>query len=528
MFVVILLVRLYRIGAIAVNADELLHLYAARSLLHDGTLTIFGGVYERATHFTHLVAASIALFGDNPTAIRLPSAVAGAALVALTYLWMRREAGLGPAVVAAALLGLMAPVSDMAQFGRPYAVQSVLFWAATVLFYRSIVAVQSRSVRLISAAASVALLAESAQFQVTSLIGAAGLATWLVLYGTWRLRSSVSLGRLALAWAAGLLLCALFSRSSAFAGLYGSFRSTVFWGIANKNDLFFYIRLIDRRYNFLLDFLPIAIITAIAVRPRPGLFCSVVFVSGFVLQSMGGMKAERYLAYLLPFLACIWGLAAWPLLVSVRNMVAARIGPASSRRWAGSLVTVGVASFCVVVAIRAAPVLSEEVRELALPGYYRPRPDERERLWREHAAILRPLAEKAAIFAVGDDLLADYYVARPDLVLNTSRLLENEPFQQFVRDYRTGIPTIDDRSALHDLLACFDSGLIVDIDFVYEWLSPDAKAFLREHMTPLDLGPVLHGFTWSAREGKPGRDCAGLRQLVSASQRDRRIASERP
>ena len=283
----------------------------------------------------------------------------------------------------------------------------------------------------------------------------------------------------------------------------------------------------SKPYGFMFDLLPIAAVAAIAFAPRPALYCATLFGCGLLLHSLGGMKADRYISYLLPFFACLWGLATWPFLLGLRKLVLSRLsrfGPWAAGPAASRIATALLASFCLLVAIKAAPMLSQVAAGLVAPGYQRPRNDIRERLWRAAAAEVRPLARKADIFIVDDDLLADFYVARPDLVLNESRRRENAPPAEFVRDYRTGVPTISSEASLRNVLACFKTGLIVEATFVLDWLTPRALAFLTQHTQHVQLDPLLDQFTWTSSYGEPTIDCRDLVRLTAASRQERHNA----
>jgi hypothetical protein len=72
-FVLALLVRLDAATGQPPQPDELYHFYAARSVLADGSFTVFSGIYLRAAEFTRLVAAAMGLFGESLAAARIPS-----------------------------------------------------------------------------------------------------------------------------------------------------------------------------------------------------------------------------------------------------------------------------------------------------------------------------------------------------------------------------------------------------------------------------------------------------------------------
>ena len=310
-FVVALSIRLHRIGWPAPRIDELLHYFAAKSLLHGGTPALFYGSYTRAIDFTRLAAGSMALLGETLVAVRVPAAVAGALLVAAVYAWLRREAGQGPAVLAAIFLALMAPAVDMAQFGRFYTLQGLLVFIGIALFGTVIAGGLGRTAALLAAGVGLLALAEAFRLQITTAIGLAGLGVWAGVVITLRVRRRVPTWLIAAAWAAALLGMALALRTQAFLHLYHSYRSTALWAVPTAHDPRFYYYGLAKWFGPLLDLLPIATLVAIARQPRPALFCAAIFYTGMAMLSFGGMKADRYAYFLLPFFACLWAMAAW-------------------------------------------------------------------------------------------------------------------------------------------------------------------------------------------------------------------------
>jgi hypothetical protein len=65
----------------APHYDELLHVLSAQGLLRVGEPVIADGAYRRAELFTHMVAWSLQLFGDDLVSARIPSLMAAALLV---------------------------------------------------------------------------------------------------------------------------------------------------------------------------------------------------------------------------------------------------------------------------------------------------------------------------------------------------------------------------------------------------------------------------------------------------------------
>src|SRR5687768_5411283 len=73
----------------AAELDELYHFFAAQSWLAEGQLRVAEGVYARTALFTIFLAQWLGIFGENLVVARLPSLIAGTALVVLVFLWTR-------------------------------------------------------------------------------------------------------------------------------------------------------------------------------------------------------------------------------------------------------------------------------------------------------------------------------------------------------------------------------------------------------------------------------------------------------
>ncbi|MFM2044898.1 MAG: hypothetical protein RLY86_3474 [Pseudomonadota bacterium] len=88
-FALALALRLFGLEAAPIHFDEYYHLLAAESWQETGTLAILSGEYRRTPHYTQLVGLAQQALGGGIWAARLPSALAGAATVAVLFLWVR-------------------------------------------------------------------------------------------------------------------------------------------------------------------------------------------------------------------------------------------------------------------------------------------------------------------------------------------------------------------------------------------------------------------------------------------------------
>jgi uncharacterized membrane protein len=119
--------------------DELYHVLAASAWLTEGELQIAEGQYDRAALYTKLIATCFALFGESLVVARLPSLLAGIALVVSVFLWTRSVAGTAGAWLAGLLLCISPEGIDASQFARFYALHSLLCWLGAIGVYELVI-----------------------------------------------------------------------------------------------------------------------------------------------------------------------------------------------------------------------------------------------------------------------------------------------------------------------------------------------------------------------------------------------------
>ena len=112
MIVFVLLVtavlRLHNVAALGLEHDEVANWLIDRSILDEGNYAVYyTAAYGHEAGFHYLQTASVALVGDNPLALRLPAALAGILLVAVSYALARRLFGKNAALFSAGLLAVL-------------------------------------------------------------------------------------------------------------------------------------------------------------------------------------------------------------------------------------------------------------------------------------------------------------------------------------------------------------------------------------------------------------------------------------
>jgi hypothetical protein len=263
---------------------------------------------------------------------------------------------------------------------------------------------------------------------------------------------------------------------------------------------------------------------AVARKPRPAIFCFIVFAVSFVLLSFGGMKDRRYISMFLPFLFVIWGIAlaeAWPFL---RRCVAAT-ARGSLHRLAPGLATQPVRWIVVglgvlfLVAANGAPARTlfqlAGLNVVADGGGAGIRESRRIADWAAAREPLQPWWDSASVILTSHDVQTLYFLGDFDIVANNNRMSELGG-QQFDVDSRTGRPVVSEPEAMRLILECYPDGLVVAL--ASQWRTEEAidaavASVIEAVATPLPV-PAETGvlaFHWQHPAGEPRPDaCAAL------------------
>jgi hypothetical protein len=489
--------------------DELYHVLAAQSWLAEGQLRVADGTYTRTSLYTIFLAQWLRLFGDLGEALviaRLPSLIAGTALVVLVFLWTRAVAGNLAAVLAALLLALDPENLQISQWGRFYALHVLLFWLGAVGTYHLVLIPPPTLGRALLLAAGVLVCFGAAlHLQITTLIGLMGVAVWaaLALGLCWvagfspRVRWGIAGGLALLAGAA----IWVFVETGLVAELLAQYRSVPQLLAAKNRDTFWYYpSVLTIYYPTLWPLVALAVVIGLACRPRPTAFCACVVAIALVVHSFAGQKAMRYVTYIAPFLFVIWGIAfagIWPRLRRFLEEVGAR-----TLAWLrlGRLGRPGVFAVLAVVLVFTVVANGAFVRTAAnMFGFVIP-PMERRSDWAAAKEPLAPWLAEAAIVLTTNELSALYYLGRYDVLISKNRLSQFPNRGEFSLDPRTGRPVITTAESLALIMDCYPDGLIV-ADAV-RWHNPlqvdDAViGLVQARAEEVDLrAAAMHAYFW--------------------------------
>jgi hypothetical protein len=500
--------------------DELYHFLAAQSWLADGQLRVADGIYDRTPLFTVFLAQWLGLFGESLVIARLPSLIAGTALVVLVFLWTRAVAGSVAAVLAALFLALDPENLQISQWGRFYALHVATFWLGAVGTYSLVTSAPSAAGRaLLLAAGVLACFGAALYLQLTTLIGLLGVAVWsaLALGLPWlakcspRARWGIGAGVVLLG---GASIWALVE-SGLVAELLARYRSTPLHQAGNRDAFWYYHSFLTIYYPTMWPLVPLAVVVGLAYRPRPAAFCTCVVAIVFVVHSFAAAKSMRYLTYVAPFLFVLWGIAlaeVWPRLRGFLEDAGARALAWLRLGWLGRP---GIFAMLVVVLAFTIAANGAFVRSAAtMFGFVIP-PMQRSPDWAAAKDALAPWLADAAIVLTTDELSALHYLGRYDVLISKSRLSELRNGGEFSLDPRTGRPVIGRPESLALILDCYPDGLLV-VD-AGRWRNPaqldHAVADLTEARTEeVELSAVgMHAYVWRQRDDtRRAEVCANL------------------
>jgi hypothetical protein len=526
-FTASILLYLINLGR-APHPDELYHVLAARGLLEHGEPRIAEGLYTRVLGYTWLIAQTFGLFGESLAAARLPSILFMAALNALLFLWLRREAGNAAAWLGAGLFASSPFALEIAQFARFYALQSLAFFAGCILVHDLVRRLPTVGPAMVAGGLGAAFcFALAVYLQPTTLIGLVGVGLWLgsililprlldpALDRRHRLRL-LALG-LAVAVAIGVVMLA----TGVLAELWQRYRSTPVFLAPRANEFWFYHLFYVLYYPTLWPLIGFLGFAALARWPRPAWFAVVIFVTGFLLNSFAGPKNLRYFAYAQPFLFVVFGLGLAAILPwlsqagrAFTQQLRTHLAGLGLARWRLPRLALWGALLILLLANAALLRTATLLADITVPPQ---NPDVR---WDETRPLVEPLLAEVDAVVTMVELETLYFWERYDVLFSPSRLGEIANAGEFAADFRTGRPVISTRDSLARLVDCTASGMFIAVASRWrqsQFVDAETVSFIEGTMTRLELPgrSQLLVFTWQHTppgEGDPA--CPPIHELL--------------
>jgi 4-amino-4-deoxy-L-arabinose transferase-like glycosyltransferase len=508
--------------------DELNHVMAAHSLLQHGTFQLDPGgePYTRARLFTYLVAALFRVFGESLVVARIPAVIAGAALVATLFVWVRSVAGRGAAWTAAMLFCFQPQSLYLSQLARFYTIQTLCFFGGAILVYRIVTdasLARARIARLGIGALLLFLLA--LHFQVITIVGVAGVIAWACLDLARVRLTRAQLAAAAVASALVALLALVAILHGAFARQLALFSYVDQWAAANRHNARYYHDIFLDQYATVWTLFPLLAILALYRNGRAALFCLVPFAIAFVVHSLAAWKAERYLFSVMPMFFAVAGIGIAegaqrlrPAFEGALDWLAGSALSARARNRGTVLLFAAVAAFAAIgngaTSYSIKMLLTSDANwQLAL--LYRGQPD-----WDAARPVLAPLVDSSAVVISSSELKSLYYLHRVDVLLSVDYLGDpRHPGPEYTMFRKLARPVVSTTASLDQLRACFPTGLIVAEHG--QWRTPwsvqsGVADYIETTLDPVHLEPStrLIAYRWSTSLPDSTANCAKIHAIV--------------
>ena len=508
--------------------DELHHVLAAQHLLETGRPLLAEGEYWRGILYTWAVAISYKVFGEGLASARIPSVLLVAFVAPILFAWVRREAGFVAALLTAVLF-LSSPLTvEIAQFSRFYSLQMFSFLLGTLCFYYAVAGTLPALRRIILGVLAAALLVLAISAQLTSLFGILGAMSWalgiVVIRVFFAPETSQTVKRVVatILIAAGVAIVMAATLTDVIQLGWERFRETPLFDADTRNDFWFYHVRFLLFYPTLWSLIAPLSLLAVIRNPKLGWFAVSIFSISFVLASLGGMKADRYLSFAVPFLAILWGVGLAhlvpPLWRYTKATTARFVETLALPRQSASIIGVALV---VVAASTLALTNAFWLRTAAVIGNVSLPLDTPNTDWRAAREALAPWTKDADIMITTEELGAIYFLGRSDVRFSPSKLGELAPDQrvEFGIDFRTGRPVISKPESVERLIECFPRGFIVGP--AEGWGNPvlinqAIQALLFKYAKPIEVPKASHLYAWGwthePTQPMPGY-CADLRRF---------------
>lgn len=450
---------IFRIGLLGTHPsfDELYHLLAARGWLETGRPTILDGEYARTEFFTALVAAIFHLTGESSLVMgRMVSVLAGVLIPPVLFLWLHRRVGWAVALSAAGFAVLWPAGIDEAQTLRFYAWHVLSFLLAASLVFEATESTGYR--RIVCGALSIICLSVAFYLQVTTVLGVVGILLWVIFFCLLpmilaRPNRWLILGGLAVV---GLAVLSALVMTGILQDLWQFYRWVPQWARKSQNDITFYHTLIQALYPTFWPLFPVAVLIAYNRAPRLTAFCTTLFATIFLLQSVGGMKAERYLSYAMPFFFVIVSLALVTTLPAIGRYVARASKQINITGHAS--ITAGLVLAAALFALLANPFFERSLDGIQGRGHSAARLANID--WSSYPALVADWPSPEFLIT-GRELQTILYAGDYDVLIEPSRLTEVGDGSEFSVDHRTGRPVIKEAESIEMLLRCHPNGMVV-------------------------------------------------------------------
>ncbi|WP_394729131.1 hypothetical protein [Altererythrobacter sp. GH1-8] len=516
LLVLAFVLRLLGLSTREVHPDEWYHVLAGASWANGEGLTYVRGIYDRAWPFTMATGLAHSWLGlDGFMAARFPSLLAGVVCVWLIYVLGKRTASPAVGLIAAAILAFDHMGIEWSQIGRFYTLQTACILGLACIFagpsFGAPRAAPMRTLIAVLVAAGIALLA--LLLQVISILGIAGLVLFLFTrtpYFSIEFARTPSWQRTALAI---LIVVGFVIGMAGFVMMWPELRATQAWTAHEADNFMYYDDYMRAMYGVLWPLTPLAVLIGLSHSRKAILLALSVIIPVLLVQSLGGMKAPRYIMQAIPFIFLLWAVGLRSGFLWLAGMIRDRVpfGNIGPGRIVSNTAALAVLAFALAgnlsfreaakwtirdgkAALAGQPLLSGEPLDPALVSASR-----------EVASKLR--GGETYLIAT-DPWIQAYFGQAAHFTLINPRNDNDQPLDFEDKTGQVNIANAEELSVALDCLPSADILLRSDKVGAF-YLPPPVMAEIEQRATPVSLANgALKLYQWSRPVDHTETDCS--------------------
>jgi len=485
--------------------DELLHVLAARGLNETGEPQIADGYYYRGELYTRLAASAMEHRGDTVVSARLPSLVAGAALVLLLAVWISRLAGFFAGAAAALFLCAVPTTLEMAVFARFYTLHALIVLAMAVLLFAALSRERKRWQQIGLIVAALALALPAYHLQDTTLIAVGALVAGVLgvlIHDNWPTVRSFIVRRPVLTMVGLIVILGGGAAIVVKVGLFALLRQAPGWVSWAADRPYEYLVRFADNLPLLWPLFPLAIVLALRFERRLTIFCATFMLSALFVHSIAAAKSMRYIYYVFPAFCAILGCG----LSGALQLLKVNVSPTRGEGAAASIRPMMAFGWLALVLVAFAT--SHEGQRVAKAALGRSKPAEVlsyavEAEWQPAVQTLKPLVASADRVVTSNAMKALYYFGRYDYELNVSIVDETDTRAEFGTDERTGMQAIGTPASITKVIDLPGSTVVILEQETIgrpSGVPSEAVAAIAARCTTVPLGNDIGLVAWTCHE----------------------------
>lgn len=508
--------RLLGLSSRDVHPDEWYHVLAGASWANGEGLTFIRGIYDRAWPFTVSTGLAHSWFGlEGFIAARFPALIAGVVCVWLIFLLGKRTASPAVGLIAATMLAVDNMAIEWSQLSRFYTLQTACILALACLVagpsFGAPRAAPLRTAIAVLTAVAIALLA--LMLQVISILGIGGLILFLFTrtpYFSLEFARTPSRQRTVLAI---LLLVGLLVGLAGFGMMWPELRATQAWTADEANNFLYYDDYLRAMYGVLWPLTPLAVLVGLVHFRNAVLLALSVIVPVLLVQSLGGMKAPRYIMQAVPFIILLWAVGIRSSFLWLAGLVRDRVpfgnfGP-------GHFVSVSAAVAVLLFAMAgnlsfretAKAMIRDSKAVIAGQSLFAGDP-----LDPELASASREAASKirggGTFLIASDPWIQSYFGQAANFTLINPRNDNDEPLDYEAKTGQVNVANADELAIVLDCVASADILLRGDKVGSF-YLPPRVMSLIEARATPVLLeNGAMKLYHWDRPMDQTGTDCS--------------------